>query len=362
MTLTPKERILSTLELADVDRAPLLGGFLTSASQYMFFGDVSKNEFHKDPCDCIAKAYRTLGVDGLILMRIPQDKPGLDEYREVTEEVFAAHQERFQSPEDILTYVESLPLPREALRKFNAAQWRQELAAELIQKQRLLGEMCWMPTQWDVVHPTFEWFNYFGYSNYMEFLDLYPEAADRLFASEVEVKRKMSAIIVEVYRELDMVPLVHIGTDICGNNGPIVSPDFLRKHYFPHVKRALAPLHKAGFKTVWHSDGIITPILDDILDCGVSGFQGFQWELDLPLEEIVAKRTVDGDKLIIFAGPSVTTTMYRGVEDIRAELRYIIDTAFNSSGLFILPNSDVFPDIPLTNIAEVYQYAANYGQ
>ena len=24
--------------------------------------------------------------------------------------------------------------------------------------------------------------------------------------------------------------------------------------------------------------GVIGPVLDDLLDCGVSGFQGFQWE------------------------------------------------------------------------------------
>jgi len=360
--MTPKERIKATLGFADVDRVPTLGGFLTSASQYTFFGEISKEEFHKAPYESMAKAYRSLGVDGVILMRIPQDKEGLDEYREVTREGFAAHQERFQSAEGVLAYVESLPTPEEALRQFDAAKWREEFCAGLMQRQHILGDMCWIPTQWDIVHPTFEWYNVFGYSNYMEFLALYPNAADRLFGSEVEVKRTIASIVVDVYRQLDIPAVVHIGTDICGNGGPIVNPAYLRRYYFPHIKRSLAPLHEAGFKTVWHSDGIITPIVDDILDCGVSGFQGFQWELGLRLDEIVAKRTVTGEKLIIFAGPSVTTTMYRSGEDIKAELRYIVDTAFSASGLFILPNSDLMPNIPLENIAEAYRYAADYSK
>jgi len=197
----------------------------------------------------------------------------------------------------------------------------------------------------------------------MQFLALYPFAANKLFASGVEVKKRISSIIVEVYKELSAVPLIHIGTDICGKNGPVVSPEFLRKYYFPHVRRALEPIVDAGFKTVWHSDGYITPIIDDILDCGISGLQGFQWEYGVKLEDIVNKRTRNGEKLTIFAGPSVTSTLpFGSKEDAIKETEYIIDTAKDSCALFILPANDVLPDTPVENLIEFHKHAVSYGK
>ena len=229
--------------------------------------------------------------------------------------------------------------------------------------QKKLGDIVWMPTRWEVVHPGFEWYNTFGYENYMQFLALYPQAADKLFASEVEVKRCISAIIVEVYNELSAVPLIHLGTDICGKNGPVASPEFLRKYFFPHVRKSLEPLVEAGFSTVWHADGYIMPIIDDILACGISGLQGFQWEYGVKLEEIVQKRTNRGKKLTIFASPSVTSTLpFESKENVRKEIEYIIDVAKDSCALFILAANDILPDTPVENLIEFHRHAVRYGR
>ncbi|MDP2989335.1 MAG: hypothetical protein Q8O57_02075, partial [Kiritimatiellota bacterium] len=172
-------------------------------------------------------------------------------------------------------------------------------------------------------------------------------------------KRAKAQILVEVYRELDIPPLLHVGTDICGKNGPVVAPEYLRKHYFPHVRRALEPVVEAGFTTVWHSDGIIMPIIDDILACGVSGFQGFQWEYGVTLEEIVSKRTRNGDKLTIFAGPSTARPL--SLEDVRKEVEYIVRVGKGNCALFILPANDLLPDIPVDVVLEMYRHAAKVG-
>ncbi len=362
--MTKKERILRTLNFEKPDRIPLLGGFIADGPRYQAIANISKEVFWEDPAKYIAMAYHKLDVDGLILLRLPPPgKEGHNQYREVSEEDFFSHQGKFDSAEDVLKYVEALPSPQQTLKDFDADQWRKDFVADLKKMQQIVGDIVWMPTQWDVVHPSFELYNVFGYQNYMEFLGLYPDAADKFFGFEVEVKRCISSIVVDVYKELDMVPLIHIGTDICGKNGPVARPASLKKYFFPHVKRSLEPLHEAGFKTVWHSDGVIMPILDDLLECGISGFQGFQWEYGIKLEEIVKRRTKNGEKLIIFAGPSVTSTLpYGSVEDVRREIEYIIDTAAESCALFILPSNDVLPDVPVENLVELHRHAVNYSR
>ena len=50
-------------------------------------------------------------------------------------------------------------------------------------------------------------------------------------------------------------------------------------------------------------------ILDMILDCGVGGLQGFQPECGMHLDELVRRRTRDGNKLLIFGPLAVTTEL-----------------------------------------------------
>ena len=360
--MTKKERLLRSLDFERTDRIPLLGGFIVNADHYIDIAGVTEEAFFTDPKRYAIEVYRQLDPDALILLRLPPGREGHERYRGMTREKFEEHTETFRSPEDVLRHVEALASPDEALASFDAEAWKAEFTGDLTAMQRDLGDIVWIPTQWDRVHPSFELYTVFGYENYLQFMGLYPDAAGRLFGSHVEVHRAISQIVVDVYTELDMVPLVHIGSDICGRDGPVVSPDFLRKHYFPHVERSLEPLVEAGFKTVWHCDGVVGPILDDLLDCGVSGFQGFQWEYGVRLEDIVQKRTRDGDRLTIFAGPSSSSTLpFGSIDDVRREVEYIIDIGRDACALFILPANDVLADTPTENLVEMYRYAAEYG-
>ena len=174
--------------------------------------------------------------------------------------------------------------------------------------------------------------------------------------------RRKAEMVVELYRELDMVPLILIGTDICGSGGPVISPKSLREFYFPHVRRSLEPLHGAGIRTVWHSDGDILPIVEDLLSCGVSGFQGFQVEYGVDIGDIAKHHTLDGDKLTIFADPSTAATLrYGTVEDIRRDIERIIDTLAGESALFILPANNILPDCPVENVVEIHHHAIHYS-
>ena len=173
------------------------------------------------------------------------------------------------------------------------------------------------------------------------------------------MKRRIAEIVVGAWAELGLPKLAFIGTDICGKNGPVVSPAFLREHYWPHVRHAIEPLVEAGFHLVWHADGVIGPIVDDILACGVAGFQGFQWEYGVRLEDLVAKRTVRGEPLTIFAGPSTSSTLPFGTPaDVRREIETILDVASDQCRLFILPGNDILPDTPTEHVVAFHRRAA----
>jgi len=262
----------------------------------------------------------------------------------------------------VLDYARSRPGPAEAVREFDAESWRAGLKTDILALQERLGDIVYLPTLWEVVHPKFEWYWDFGYENYLLFMELYPEAANAFFAAEGAVARRKAEIVVEVYRELGLVPLTLIGTDICGANGPLISPRRLRECYFPHVRHALEPLREAGIRTVWHSDGDFRLIVDDLLACGISGFQGFQEEYGVRLDELARHRTLDGQQLVIFAGPSVSSTLpFGSVEDVRRDVERIIRTLAGKCALFILPANNILPDCPVENIRAMYEHAAHFS-
>jgi uroporphyrinogen decarboxylase len=194
-------------------------------------------------------------------------------------------------------------------------------------------------------------------------MHLYPEAAGHFFRGLAGVARRKAELLVDLYRELDLVPLTLIGTDLCGRDGPLISPEFLREFYFPHVRHSLEPFREAGIRTVWHSDACIEPVVTDVLSCGVSGFQGFQLEYGVDVEAIAGHRTLDGERLVIFAGPSTAATLSRGTPgDVRREVDFLIDTLARECALFILPANNILPDCPAGNIVEMYRRAADYSR
>ena len=358
--LSHRERIEATLRFEHPDRPALLGGWVIDDMHQRLLAGCSEEQYWQAPERWAVEAERSLGVDGMIDLIVPA-RPG--DYRHgLTKESFEGYKERFRTPEDVLAYVRELPSATEAARLFDASTWRAELCEQIRARQALMGDIAYLPTLWEVVHPRFEWYPVFGYECYLMFLQLYPEEADRLFASEVEVNRLKGRIVLDLYQELDVVPLTLIGADICGKNGPVVSPALLRQVYWPHVRRALEPLVEAGVRTVWHSDGYIHPIVDDLLACGISGLQGFQEEYGVDIADIASRRTLANDELTIMAGPSSAAVLAFGTADeVRADTERIIAALQDQCALLILPGNNILPDAPTENIRAMYGQAAQHG-
>ncbi len=145
------------------------------------------------------------------------------------------------------------------------------------------------------------------------------------------------------------------GEDLCDQRGPMVSPAFLRREYFPRVEYVLAPLLEAGARIVWHCDGNYTRLLDDVLALGIHGLQGFQRECGMDLEWIVEKRTQDGDPLLIYGPVSVTRTLPHGTpDDVRAEVAWALRTCRDKASLVFFTSNTLTPDIPLANIRALW--------
>jgi hypothetical protein len=101
-------------------------------------------------------------------------------------------------------------------------------------------------------------------------------------------------------------------------------------------------------------------LLPLLLDSGVQGFQGFQPECGMLVEDIVKLRTRDGGKLLIY-GPFAVTTELPAWDPrrIRRWVREVADICRDEADLVFFTANTINPDVPLENLLALYDEIIN---
>jgi len=304
-----------------------------------------------DPLAGVVRANLALDVDGMIQPAIPSS---LDEVRTglVQEEKFAGVE-----PEALVEKANSYPdTEKEVLASFDAA-------AEEARYRKYFRDAFahWrgiepIPNFWEI-GGHFPLYTEFGYIAFLTACALYPEAVGKIYWAKSLHSRERARILVRLYHEFDLVPLMFCGEDLANNKGPMVSPKFLRKYYLPTVIMIIEPLVEAGVGLVHHCDGDIRPLLDDYLGIGFSGLQGFQLELGIDPYELKQKRSLRGEELLFFCGLSVSRTLpFGSPDDAREEVDYFLDVTDGGRNMFLFTTNEVGVEVPPDNLRAAYSY------
>jgi len=345
-----RTRLVKAFDLELPDRPPILGGWLAAPGHIQSLTSCSEDEYWSDPFYWGLEAERVLGSDGVITIHEPVSR---GEYRIVDHHVL---DERARyTVEGVLAEIEALPAPEELEASFDEEAEYTEFLAEFKARQTQCGDILWCPARWGIV-PQALWYAKFGYESALTTLALYPDRYRKLIQVSAVQGYQRAVLLARAMRE-GVAPRAFLtGEDLCGQRGPMVSPDYLRREYFPLVKHNFEPLLEAGAKIVWHCDGDWRPLLDDVFACGISGLQGFQRECGMDLAWIVDLRTRGGEPLLIFGPLSVTTTLPHGTpEDVRAEVRRAMRLCRDKASLVFFTSNTINPDVPLENIRVFWQ-------
>lgn len=293
--MTSKQRLDAVFERKKPDRTPVLGGWIACPEHIRTLAGVDEESFWAAPREVSIQAYRNLGSDGLINVFVPRHR---SDFRCVDNDTYQ-HAESERTVEETVEYIDSLPEPERIEAEFDFVAEYERFAADLKKRQAGCEPMAWMPAQWSLAARV-NWYGELGYVNFFNIVGAYPERARRLM--EVGGARGVcrSRLLARAVSEGLYPKAVLFGEDICTQRGPMISPEFMEKYYAPQLARGLEPLLAVGCRPVWHSDGDIRAILDMLIDCGVEGFQGFQPECGMVLEEIVQRRTRAGAGLCVY--------------------------------------------------------------
>jgi uroporphyrinogen decarboxylase len=67
-----------------------------------------------------------------------------------------------------------------------------------------------------------------------------------------------------------------LGDDIAYRRSVYVRPEALRVSYFPYLTALVDSCQRAGLPAIFHSDGNLWEVLDDLLAAGINGIQGLE--------------------------------------------------------------------------------------
>ncbi|MFC1474700.1 uroporphyrinogen decarboxylase family protein [bacterium] len=159
---------------------------------------------------------------------------------------------------------------------------------------------------------------------------------------------KVSGIIYRVVEALMDEPEVggvFYGDDLGFATGTLVSPDVLRKKFFPRIKKIVDLAHSADKLFVFHSCGDMYELMDDIIEMGADAKHSFEDKI-MPVEEAYRRW---GGRIGIIGGVDVDIMAKGSPVDVRKRTREIIE-ACAPGGRFVLgTGNSVANYIPVRN-------------
>ena len=322
------------------------------------YGMIDPDYVH-DPVNVYARAIREIGADA-IDQWIPDNpltmKDAGFETQRRTATTGAARivldGMEIQEPEDVVEHLETYEFPRleKKIAEFDEEQRVREIGLQEYRLQMEIG-LDILKTGYEFIgFPTFG-YNEYGYVNYFSAYALYEDVMERHFALQAELCRKNNRAAAIAYNRYCLPGLFRLDHDMTDSRSTLVDLKSLERIWFPQLAYCLEPVIKGcGVRLIWHCDGAISSMVPGLIDVGIRGFQGFQYEDGVDFAGLCRLRGNDGRPLFMLAGVSVTQTLpFKSPRDVRAELDHLV-AVHGDTALMLGCSSSVTPGVPSENL------------
>jgi len=179
-----------------------------------------------------------------------------------------------------------------------------------------------------------------------------PELLDAWFEARIQAEIRRVAAIANP----KLIPVVLTYDDIAYRTNLLFAPDWLRQHFIPRLRRLLTAWHDRDTVCIFHSDGRLWRILDDLVSAGIDGLH--------PLETMAGQTIKETRErypnLFLVGGIDASQLLVNGSpEAVRAACRKAIDDT-NGTGYFLGSTTELNTAVKLENAAAMFETAWNY--
>jgi uroporphyrinogen decarboxylase len=177
---------------------------------------------------------------------------------------------------------------------------------------------------------------------------------------------KMLRILTDIQKERvknfltevgEYIQIFKVSDDLAGQTGPLVSPRMYREMIFPYHSEYFSYIKRhTGAKLALHCCGNVRPLLHDIIEAGVDIIHSVQQSC--PSMDISGLKKDFGGDIVFWGGMDVQNFLpVASVEQVREEVRRLIDTLGSGGGYIFGPSHNIQADVPPQNIEAMYEAA-----
>ncbi|MCC7407075.1 MAG: hypothetical protein IT442_03330 [Phycisphaeraceae bacterium] len=135
-----------------------------------------------------------------------------------------------------------------------------------------------------------------------------------------------------------------LGDDIAFNAGTLLRPDWMREHFFPRLARVIAAMHRRGIRILYHSDGNLNAVLNDLVAAGIDGLNPIEVLAGMDVGDIHRRHP----KLWMAGGIDVSQLLPFGTPaQVKDAVRRAIDAA--EGRLMVGSSTELNDEVPLAN-------------
>jgi uroporphyrinogen decarboxylase len=273
---------------------------------------------------------------------------------------------KIDSPEALVAHMEKIHFPRvqAAIKDFNETA---RVNAILENEQKVQNEFGpdILKAPYSVVQFPKLLYSRYGYENYFMAFALYPEVIEKCFSLDADLALLNNRAVARAFDSGEIPAYDRLDNDMADSRGTLVDIQQLDRMWLPHFTRCLKPVAGKGYTLLWHCDGNLMQMVPRLLEAGLNGFQGFQYEDGMDYIAICKMKPRDGRPMFITAGVSVTTTLPLGKpEDVKKQLKWLVDNG-PETGLMLAPSSSMAPGVPWENtkaFMEGLKYYREHGR
>lgn len=183
---------------------------------------------------------------------------------------------------------------------------------------------------------------------------------DRPAMLEAIVERITDFSVEFLTRTLDAAPnqidIMYTGDDPAGQNGMLISIDTWRRFFKKPYKRICEVAKARNVRVMFHCCGAVMDLVPELLNIGVDILQPLQFRAaGMDPRKLKAEF---GKDLCFCGGVDIQQTLPHGTpEQVRAEVRELIDVLSEDGGYILAPSHALLSDVPMANVIAMYDEA-----
>lgn len=182
---------------------------------------------------------------------------------------------------------------------------------------------------------------------------------ERFVEQMIERSGSIQLRVVENLVQFDCVGAIRMPDDLGYTTGLTVSPNILRKYIFPWNKKIGDLVCAKGLPYLYHSDGKLYDVIDDLLECGFCALHPCEpSSMDI---ELLKNRY--GGRLCLMGNIDLDTTLTMGTPaEVDAEVKQRIRAIAPGGGYCCGASNSVPEYVPYDNYIAMIEAVKKYGK